>query len=251
MDYHLHQQGQTDGVFPLEELRRRRQAGELAGTELVWCRGMAEWQALDTVLQQETPADSPATLAPAESESKLVPTLMMVAVVFGGVIVLTLIGFLILYGVHGLPPALREAVATAERPRRSTSALAEASKPIKWTTNSLTVTRFKVQMKAKLLHLHFEPGHGQAIGGPFDGLTGLRQGRGTTPRSFRRSDRFPQSRWQPVNTVPNQESNYCHDNHAAENNRDHHQGGNQLRFRFCRRKCRGAISRRLLLQHGI
>jgi hypothetical protein len=156
MDYHLHQQGQTDGVFPLEELRRRRQAGELAGTELVWCRGMAEWQALDTVLQQETPADSPATLAPAESESKLVPTLMMVAVVFGGVIVLTLIGFLILYGVHGLPPALREAVATAERPRRSTSALAEASKPIKWTTNSLTVTRFKVQMKEFRLRQYLE-----------------------------------------------------------------------------------------------
>ena len=52
MDYHLNQQGQTIGVFPLEELRRRRQAGELTGAELVWCECMSAWQLLDAVLQR-------------------------------------------------------------------------------------------------------------------------------------------------------------------------------------------------------
>jgi hypothetical protein len=50
MQYHLSQNGQNVGTFELEELRRRRDTGELAGGSLVWCPGMAGWQTLDTVL---------------------------------------------------------------------------------------------------------------------------------------------------------------------------------------------------------
>lgn len=50
MNYHLHHRGQNLGIFPLEDLRRRRQQNELTGGELVWCQGMANWQPLDTVL---------------------------------------------------------------------------------------------------------------------------------------------------------------------------------------------------------
>jgi hypothetical protein len=51
MEYHLHRRGQNVGVFPLEELRRRRDAGELSGEDLVWSDGMADWASLDSVLQ--------------------------------------------------------------------------------------------------------------------------------------------------------------------------------------------------------
>src|SRR5437868_242392 len=51
MDYRLHYQGQDLGAFPLEELRRRRMAGQLTGSEYVWREGLADWQTLDAVLQ--------------------------------------------------------------------------------------------------------------------------------------------------------------------------------------------------------
>src|SRR5437879_3154916 len=51
MEYHLHYQGRNLGVFSLDELRRRRGAGELSGNELVWRQGMTNWQPLDSLLQ--------------------------------------------------------------------------------------------------------------------------------------------------------------------------------------------------------
>jgi hypothetical protein len=51
MEYHLHRRGQNVGIFPLEELRRRRDVGELSGEDLVWREGMTEWTSLDSVLQ--------------------------------------------------------------------------------------------------------------------------------------------------------------------------------------------------------
>ncbi|HKQ36622.1 MAG TPA: DUF4339 domain-containing protein [Verrucomicrobiae bacterium] len=50
MDYHLHSDGRDLGVFSVEELQRRRAAGELSGKEYVWREGMPEWQSLDSVL---------------------------------------------------------------------------------------------------------------------------------------------------------------------------------------------------------
>lgn len=49
MNYHLNRDGQDLGVFSVEELQRRRAAGELSGSELVWTTGMAEWQTLDSI----------------------------------------------------------------------------------------------------------------------------------------------------------------------------------------------------------
>ena len=51
MNYHLHRNGQTTGVFSLEELSRRRATGEISGGDLVWCEGMPAWQPLDAVLR--------------------------------------------------------------------------------------------------------------------------------------------------------------------------------------------------------
>ena len=50
MNYHLHSEGRDLGVFSVDELRRRRQSGELSGSEYVWAEGMQEWKPLDAVL---------------------------------------------------------------------------------------------------------------------------------------------------------------------------------------------------------
>ena len=55
MNYHLLQDGKDAGEFPLAELQRRREIGELAGTALVRREGMHEWQTLDSVLQSILP----------------------------------------------------------------------------------------------------------------------------------------------------------------------------------------------------
>ena len=63
MNYHLNQGGKEAGIFPLEELHRRRKAGELNGTENVWCAGMPSWLTLDAVLRQNGFDGIPATPA--------------------------------------------------------------------------------------------------------------------------------------------------------------------------------------------
>jgi hypothetical protein len=55
MTYHLNQNGQDAGEFPLEELRRRRAAGELTGAELVRHGELDEWRPLDQVLPPALP----------------------------------------------------------------------------------------------------------------------------------------------------------------------------------------------------
>ncbi len=50
MDYHLHSGKEVLGVFPLEELRRRRLDGRLTGNEMVWRQGMPNWRPLDEAL---------------------------------------------------------------------------------------------------------------------------------------------------------------------------------------------------------
>src|SRR5881275_1173576 len=86
MDYHLHREGQSVGVFPLEELRRRRATGELTGSELVWREGMPNWATLDTMLQTDSGAQPPpipaAALKP-KSNRGLVWVLSIAGVVAG------------------------------------------------------------------------------------------------------------------------------------------------------------------------
>lgn len=53
MNYHLHRQGRDVEVVTLDDLRRRRETGELDGKELVWREGMPDWQWLDSVLDTD------------------------------------------------------------------------------------------------------------------------------------------------------------------------------------------------------
>src|SRR4051812_23951915 len=74
MSYHLHHNGQELGVFPLEELRRRRQSGELTGAELLWKEGMPDWQTLDSVLAEAGMAATPPALPPPITMTQKRPT---------------------------------------------------------------------------------------------------------------------------------------------------------------------------------
>jgi membrane protease subunit (stomatin/prohibitin family) len=47
--FHVARNGQADGPFPLSEIRRRIEAGEIARDTLVWSQGLAEWQAAEAV----------------------------------------------------------------------------------------------------------------------------------------------------------------------------------------------------------
>ncbi len=59
MTYHLHHLGKDLGTATLEDLRRRRQTGELTGAELVWCAGMSDWRPLDETLASLAVAAEP------------------------------------------------------------------------------------------------------------------------------------------------------------------------------------------------
>jgi hypothetical protein len=146
MDYHLHQQGQTVGIFPLEELRRRRQAGELTGTELVWCPGMVQWQPLDGVLQSQTQASaSTPPLSSARAPNKI-PAWVIVGIIIVGLVFLSAFGIGVYQFIRGFRLGFRQAVSRRERPARE-SALTEASKPIVWTTNTLTMAKMSVKKR--------------------------------------------------------------------------------------------------------
>ncbi len=90
MNYHLNRNGQNLGVFPLEELRRRRASGELTGNEAVWCPGMTHWRTLDAVLGiapgvlPQTPTNKP-------------PNVVLIVSVIAGILVLLTICVVLIF----------------------------------------------------------------------------------------------------------------------------------------------------------
>lgn len=144
MNYHLNHQGQALGVFPLDELRRRRAVGELTGAELVWCEGMPQWQTLDAVLRGPPPgtATVPPPLPKRESNRVVIA---VVAAVFlallAGAIMWTILAY---KAITTVAPETAHAV-THLQPGGvwQTAAMRAASKPVTWTSNTLTHTTWQ------------------------------------------------------------------------------------------------------------
>lgn len=160
MKYHLNRQGRELGCFPLDELRRRREAGELTGTELVWCEGMPAWEPLDAVLRVRppekpglTPPPLPAGAVPRKANEALIWTVLV-----GGVLVAAVVFFLVVNAARlkrhprqdsrqTTPQAIAEAISKAvtrsisqmHAPTNSQEGVAEASKPVLAGTNTMTV----------------------------------------------------------------------------------------------------------------
>ncbi|MBU6409715.1 MAG: hypothetical protein KGR98_04940 [Verrucomicrobia bacterium] len=138
MNYRVRHLGEDLGIFPLEELRRRREAGELTGGEYVQGEGMADWQPLDLVLQHGRQV-TPPPLPPSVSKGALSQTVVWVAAA-GGLIV-----FILIAGVVGIfvNRVQRGFVSAMNQPQAGLNqthpkAVAAASKPILWTAHTLT-----------------------------------------------------------------------------------------------------------------
>jgi Na+-transporting methylmalonyl-CoA/oxaloacetate decarboxylase gamma subunit len=150
MNYHLNRDGQNLGIFPLEDLQRRLDSGELTGRELVWTEGMTEWQPLAAVLGRPVPATLAA--APArQSQPKSNKTLFITLAIVGVVLLLGMLAIMVIAYQHvsknvtsvnePVPPS---ASAVTSEPEAAASNFAEstpmaaATKPIAFDTNSVT-----------------------------------------------------------------------------------------------------------------
>ena len=140
MNYHLSRGGQNLGVFPLEELRRRRAAGELTGSELVWTEGMTAWLPLDSVMPPRVPGQIGA-VPQKQNSSDSMRVLIWVLVIVGLVLV-----FAVCAGVAGyrmvLRPALKQLLPNVPGGSAlvaQSSAMEAASEPVAAGTNTLTV----------------------------------------------------------------------------------------------------------------
>lgn len=160
MNYHLHRQGSDALILSAEELVRRRRAGELSGAEFIWREGMAQWEPLDTVLTRDgliVVSDVP-PISPAKSSSKTPKTALIVSAVIIAVLVFT-VGGAVLFRLAGRASGLHRELAGDLREGEiggRDDALTAASKPVQWTTNTLTaadvVTRHRNFRLQQYLH---------------------------------------------------------------------------------------------------
>ena len=138
MNYSVLRQGRDLGNFPLEELRRRREAGELSANEYVRAENGADWQPLDLVLSQgyRTVPPPPPGAAPQSSTHPAIWAFIVLAVVLFAVFM----GFIVTQVQRGLVSAVhaptRISTGNAARP----DGLAAARAPLEWTSNTLTAT---------------------------------------------------------------------------------------------------------------
>lgn len=139
MNYRLRRQGEDLGVFSLEELRRRRESGELAGKEYVQGEGRPDWQPLDLVLQQGYRVIPP-PLPPSVSKRGLSQGVIWL-IVIGGVVFfilfVTFLAYLMINFQRGYLAAINSAQAKRSLNQSSQEGVSAASKPVTGTTNSL------------------------------------------------------------------------------------------------------------------
>ena len=137
MNYRMRRQGEDLGVFTLDELRRRRESGELTGGEYIQSEGMSDWQPLDLVLQQGYRVVPP-PLPLSVSKGGLSPGVIGLVVAVGVILFVAFCAYVGISFQRGFQTAIN-----SSRPRRnlnpsSQAGVAAASKPVAWTTNTLT-----------------------------------------------------------------------------------------------------------------
>src|SRR2546423_13774290 len=136
MDYHLHRNGIDQGVFSLEELRRRRLSGEIAGSDLVWRQGMSNWEPVDSVLASSGQPIALATPPPIPASARRKSNVWLVSIIIVS-------GLALVAGLAGLSTLalrfnqrLQRKLQQAER--GSDDSVEVASKQVPAGTNTLT-----------------------------------------------------------------------------------------------------------------
>lgn len=141
MNYRLRKDGQETAAFTLQELRRRRDAGELTGNELIAVEGTDQWNNLNQVLQAALPRFLPPPPLPPAQKKSVNWMLIAVLILAGGLfITFAIVAGLAAYrGVQLAGPLWRR---VQTNPGRSVAgqpgAIAAASRPVTWTTNTQT-----------------------------------------------------------------------------------------------------------------
>ena len=149
MNYRVRRQGQDLGSFPLDELRRQREAGQLTGAEYVQGEGNLDWQPLDLVLKQGY-RTTPPPIPPMAARSSRPNSALIWIGIAGGILVC----FLVVLGLGFFMTRLQRDLATLNRiPRNrglnasNPEAVATAGKPIVW--NSATRTFLDEQKRER------------------------------------------------------------------------------------------------------
>lgn len=138
MNYHLSRDGQNLGVFTLEELRRRRAAGELTGSELIWTEGMPQWLPLNAIMPPGTPGAITPPIQSAPRPSRvLFWVLLITGLMIAGFLAMAVIGYRMV-----VRPMLKElsqhSAGDLVSPLVQSAAMEAASKPVVIAPNSLT-----------------------------------------------------------------------------------------------------------------
>ncbi len=153
MNYRMRRQGEDLGVFSLEELRRRRESGELTGGEYIQGEGMSDWQPLDLVLQQGYRIVPP-PLPSSVSKGGLSPGIIWLMVAVGVIIFILFVAYFAYVAVNfqrGFQDAVSSNRSHGSLNQSRPEAEAAARKPVTWTTNTLTAK--EVQKKAREFRL--------------------------------------------------------------------------------------------------
>ena len=130
MNYRLNRQGIELGVFSLEELRQRRQSGELTGAEYALPEGGTEWRPLDVILQQAE-ASPPKFIPGNKPANSSTPKWVWAVAVFGGCVFLT-VAVAVVVGVFQFRKAIQRnqgLFQSSFQNRNTEDPVTEASKP--------------------------------------------------------------------------------------------------------------------------
>ena len=146
MNYRIRRQGEDLGVFTLEELRLRRESGELTGGEYIQREGMPDWQPLDLVLQQGYRV-LPPPLPLSVSKGGLSPGAIWLLVAVGMIIFVVFCVYVGISFQRGFQTAINSSRSRRSFNQSSQEGVAAASKPVTWTTNTLTAR--DVQKRAR------------------------------------------------------------------------------------------------------
>jgi hypothetical protein len=140
MNYRMRRQGEDLGVSSLDELRRRREAGELTGGEYLQEEGKSDWQPLDLVLQQGYRVVPP-PLPPSVPRSGPGQGVIWMIIAGIGIFFVLFVAFFYYLAINfqrGFQASINPSQAQRHWNQSSTEGVAVASEPVTWTTNTLT-----------------------------------------------------------------------------------------------------------------
>jgi hypothetical protein len=137
MDYLVSRAGKEIGMVSLAELHRRRRTGEFNGTEFVWRDGMPQWAGIDYILAHEGFAGQAASPSSSSNPLVWVTVIIVIAILTGA----SFTGYIVYKSfTSARKVATQKSIQRSYKNKVGGSSydVKIASKPITWTSNTLT-----------------------------------------------------------------------------------------------------------------